>query len=103
MNLPELETLSRMNYDKVLDDEIMMEEIEYTIRRIKRGKRGGLDNVSAEHLQYGGEFLKIWLKQVFNAIITLEEIPNYLKVSLFIRAREKTPWRPLVLEWSSHE
>ena len=33
--LPELEFLSRMNSDQVLDDEIVIEEIECAIKRIK--------------------------------------------------------------------
>ena len=71
-----------MNSDQVLDDEIVMEEIEGAIKRIKRGKRAGRDNICAEHLLYGGELLKVWLKQVFNTIISFEEIPNCLKTSL---------------------
>ena len=92
--LPELEFLSRMNSDQVLDDEIVMEEIEGAIKRIKRGKRAGRDNICAEHLLYGGELLKVWLKQVFNTIISFEEIPNCLKTSLIkpiYRGRERPP------------
>ena len=70
VSLTELEILSRMNSDMVLDDEITMEEIESAIRTIKRGKRGGMDNISAEHLQHGGELPKVWPKQVFNAVIS---------------------------------
>ena len=33
--IPELEFLSRMNSDQVLDDKIVMEEIEGAIKRIK--------------------------------------------------------------------
>ena len=36
--LSELEFLSKMNSDQVLDDEIVMEEIEGAIKRIKRGR-----------------------------------------------------------------
>ena len=51
--LPELEFLSRMNSDQVLDNEIVMEEIESAIKRIKQGKRAGRDNICTEHLLYG--------------------------------------------------
>ena len=67
----------------VLDDEITAEEIEGALIRIKRGKRGGLDDISTEHLQLGGELLKVWLKQIVNAIIFLEVIPACLKASLY--------------------
>lgn len=61
-----------MNSDQVLDDEIVMEEIESAIKRIKRGKRAGRDNICAEHLLYRCDLLKVWLKQVFNTIIFLQ-------------------------------
>ena len=83
-----------MNSDQVLDDEIVVEEIEGAIKRIKRGKRAGRDNICAEHLLYGGELLKVWLKQVFNTIISFEEIPNCLKTSLIkpiYKGRGKDP------------
>ena len=70
--LSELEFLSKVNSNQVLDDEIVMEEIESAIKRIKRGKRAGRDNICTEHLLYGGELLKVWPNQVFNAIIFLE-------------------------------
>ncbi len=95
-----------MNSDTVLDDEIMMEEIECAIRRIKRGKSGGMDNISGEHLQHRGEVLQVWLKQVFNAIITFEEIPKCLKISLIkpiYKGRGKDPWRLPALEWPFHQ
>ena len=69
-----------MNSDQVLDDEIVMEEIG-AIKRIKHRKRAGRDNIYTEHLLYGGELLKVWPKQVFNAIIFLEETPNCLKTN----------------------
>ena len=71
-----------MNSDQVLDGEVVIEEIEGFIKRIKRGKRPGRDNICAEHLLYGGEILKVWLKQVSNTIISFEEIRNCLKISL---------------------
>ena len=67
--LSELEFLSKVNSNQVLDDEIVMEEIESAIKRIKRSKRAGRDNICTEHLLYGGELFKVW---VFNAIIFLE-------------------------------
>ena len=68
-----------MNSDQVLDDEIVTEEIEAAIKRLERGIRAGKDNIYTEHLLYGSELLKVWLKQVFNAIISPEEIPIFFK------------------------
>ena len=53
--LPEIEFLSRRNIDQVLDDEIVMEENEGAIKRLKRGRRASRDNICAKHLLYGGE------------------------------------------------
>lgn len=44
-------------------------------------ERGGIDSISVEHLKYRGEWLKVWLKQSFNTILSLEEIPPCLKIS----------------------
>ena len=57
-------------------------------------KERGEDNISAEHLKYGGEWLKVWLKQIFNAIIYLEAIPGSFKTSLIkpiYKGRGKDP------------
>ena len=50
--------------------------------RIKRG-RGQEEITSVQNIccMHGGELLKVWPSQVFNAIIFLEEIPNCLKTS----------------------
>ena len=37
-----------------------------------------------EHIFYGGEALKLWLKKLFNRIIALEEIPTCLNEGLII-------------------
>lgn len=92
--LPELRWVTRMNLDDIVDEDLMIEEIEWALKHIKCGKRGGEDNISAEHLKYGGEWLKVWLKQIFNAIIYLEAIPGSFKTSLIkpiYKGRGKDP------------
>ena len=37
-----------------------------------------MDCLDPEHIFYGGEALKLWLKKLFNRIIALEEIPTCL-------------------------
>lgn len=52
-SITELEILSRMNKDQVLDDDIEIEEIELSVKKLKCGKRGGIDSILVEHLKYG--------------------------------------------------
>ena len=55
---------------------VNMEEIEGALKILKLGKSGGPDGLSPQHIVYGGEVLKIlWLKKIFNCILTLEEVP----------------------------
>lgn len=42
------------------------------------------DGHTPEHIVYGGEVLKIWLKKIFNRILTLKEIPDCMKEGLII-------------------
>ena len=67
---------SKANEDSVLDQDITLEEIDYAVKSMQNGKSSGPDNVSVEHLKYGGPGISRWLKRVFNAIVTLEVIPR---------------------------
>ena len=49
--------------EQLLDTEICIEEIENVLKLLKLGKSGGPDGLSPEHIVYGGEVLKIWLKK----------------------------------------
>ena len=44
---------------------------------------------------YGGEVLKIWLKKIFNRILTLEEVPTCMKeglvIPVYIKRQGKDP------------
>ena len=73
---------SRENEDFVLDTPFTSEEIESVLRNLKLGKSAGYDQVQPEHLKYGGPTLYIWIKQVANAIIELECVPESLKVGI---------------------
>ena len=69
-----------MNEDYVLDYDITLEEVEAAVRSLRNGKSCGSDDVSAEHLKYGGPTIPVWLKRIFNAVLTLEEIPSSLNI-----------------------
>ena len=60
------------------------EEIEGIIKHLKKGKACGPDNILPEHVIYGGDFLNLWLKKVFNEITRLERIPPSLKETVIV-------------------
>ena len=49
------------------------------MKKIKRGKAPDPDNLMAEHLLEAGEAVVKWLTNIFNAIVSLEAIPDSLK------------------------
>ena len=73
---------SREIEDFVLDTPFTPEEIESVLRNLKLGKSAGYDQVQPEHLKYGGPALYVWIKQVANAMIELECVPESLKVGI---------------------
>ena len=43
---------------------------------LKRGKNGGHDGISNEHLLYGGSTLTCCLAKLFNSMYTMEYVPH---------------------------
>ena len=78
-SLETLEATSIIQDDQILDSEILVEEVEVALRLLKLGRSKGADGLSAEHLIYGGTAIVLWLKKIFNRIISLEEVPSCLK------------------------
>ena len=74
-----LTTLSLANEDSVLDVPFSTDEVSTTMKKIKRGKAPGPDNLMAEHLLEAGEAVVKWLTNIFNAIVSLEAILDSLK------------------------
>ena len=88
---------SFVNEDYVLDYDITLEEVEAAVRSLRNGKSCGIDDVSAEHLKYGGPTIPVWLKRIFNAVLTLEEIPSSLNNGLVIpiyKGKGRDPLNP---------
>ena len=79
--IPQLNTLTLEREVHVFDCEITVEEIE---QALKLRKASGQDGIVSEHLKFGGQMLVIWLKQVLNAIVEMEEIPQSFKHSIVI-------------------
>ena len=79
-----MENLSFLNDEKILDTMISIEEVEGTLKTMKRDRSGGGDGLDPEHIYYGGEVLKVWLKRIFNRIIALEEVPVCLREGIIL-------------------
>ena len=61
-----IEVTSFLSYDNILDNEILVEEIEGALKTIKLGKSGRVDCLDPEHIYFGGDALKLWLKKIFH-------------------------------------
>ena len=51
---------------------------------MKLGRSGGGHGLDPEHIYYGGDRLKLWLKKIINENIALEEIPSCLKEGILL-------------------
>ena len=95
-SLETLEATSIIQDDQILDAEILVEEVEVALRLLKLGRSKGADGLSAEHLIYGGTAIVLWLKKIFNRIISLEEVPSCLKEGVIqsqcIKEKGRTQW-----------
>ncbi len=83
-DISHIEVTSFLSCDDILDTEFTVEEIEGALKTLKLGKSGGIDSLDPEHIYYGGEILKLWLKKIFNRIVSLEVIPTSLNEGLII-------------------
>lgn len=58
------------------------------LARLKRKKAAGLDGLVAEHLQEAGCAIQIWLRNVLNAVVELEQVPHTLQSGIIIPLQE---------------
>ena len=71
-----------------------MEEIEGPL---KLSNLVNLEESTPEHIYFGGDALKLWLKKIFNRIISLEKVPDSLNEGLIIpvhKGKGKDPFLP---------
>ena len=62
-----------------------MEEVSRLLqKRMKLKKSAGPDDHTAEHLRYWDHTIVIWLTELLNSIIELEQIPTVLKSGVTI-------------------
>ena len=82
-HISNLDLQSYSNNDSILDVPFTFEEVQNVLRKLKRGKSPGQDKIMAEHLLESGDAVAVWLEKIFNAIVTLETLPDSLK-SVFV-------------------
>ncbi len=82
VNLIKSETL--VNTDDIFDIPITIYEVETVVNSLPNGKVSGFDNITYEHVKYGGLKLKETLVYLFNRIINEENIPKSFKLAVKI-------------------
>ena len=58
---------------------ISAEEIQAAVQLGKRGKAAGVDGITYEHIQFGGETLNVLLAKLFNSMLKLSYAPIEMK------------------------
>ena len=78
-----------------LDVPFSTEEVEHTVNKMKLKKSAGPDNLTAEHLKFGGQTIITWLTEILNSIVDVERIPSCLKLGItipvYIQGRRQGP------------
>ena len=68
----------------LMKEEITTSEVTECVKKLKNNKAPGWDQVTAEHLKYGGTHLMEVLTSIFNKMIALEVYPSHLKVGVIV-------------------
>ena len=79
-----LSSQSAENEEMLLDVPFSAEEVAAAVKRLKNRKAPGPDGLTAEHLKASGETSVIWLMNILNAVVELEEIPDILKMGVVV-------------------
>ena len=74
-----LEALSYENEEYLLDVPFTSDEVARAVHKLKKKKAPGPDGLLAEHLKAGGDAVIIWLRNISNAVVELEVIPDVMK------------------------
>ena len=81
-------------------------EIALAVHKIKLKKSAGPDDLTTEHIRYGGPAIVMWLTKILNSIIELEQIPPSLKSGITnscIQGRWQGPLRCQQLQRDNSE
>lgn len=68
----------------LLHSKVTREELTASLLQLPNGKAAGIDNITYEHLKYGGEILIKCLLTLYQNILDREHIPRQFKLGLII-------------------
>ena len=71
-----------IKHSSLLSATFQKEEVflDVTVKKMKLKKAAGPDNLTAEHLKFGGQTIITWLTEILNSIVDAERIPSCLKL-----------------------
>ena len=67
------------NEEFLYDVPFTADKVTNAVRRLNKRKAPGPDGLLVEHPKAGGEAVNIWLRNILNAVVELEVIPDVLK------------------------
>ena len=70
----------------------------FDVRKLKRRKAPGPDNLTAEHLTEGCDVVTTWLTGILNAVIDLESVADSLKQGVVVPAYKGSGKDPLLVD-----
>ena len=76
----QIEATTYQENDHILDSSFIVEEIEAALLHLKKDSSGGHDQLSPRHLTHSG----LLFKKIFNAILSLEDIPPSFKEGIIL-------------------
>ena len=82
--LEEMVIQSYFNEDNILKDKFSSNEVMNVCKLLKRNKAPGWDQITTEHVKFGGEMLLHCLRRLFNAIVLYEYVPLYFKRGIIV-------------------
>ena len=67
-----------------MDCEICVDEVKCAPKVLKLGKSDGVEDLDPEHIVFGDNSIKVWLKKGFNSILYFKQVSECLKVGLVV-------------------
>ena len=79
-----VERISKIESGQLRDGPISVDEVTEMLKCMKNGRASGWDQISAEHLKYGGPNLMLCLTWLFNSFVLCEMIPEHCKKGIMV-------------------
>ena len=79
-----VERISKIESAQLRDGPICVDEVIKMLKCMKNGRASGWDQISAEHLKYGGYNLILCLTWLFNSFVLCERIPEHCKKGIMV-------------------